>query len=196
MMPFFPSVADDKGPGHVFAERPEIYGHWAKMGQEIMNGPSALSPGEREMIAAFVVGLLDCRYAYVAHSAAAYAWGIEDGLVQKLLDDFDAAPVEDRFRPLLAFIRKLATAPTTLEQADADAVFAAGWDETALHDAIAVCARMSFMNRLVEGYGFIPMTPERARERAEERVNIGYENLYPDLNAKLTSDNDDKRTDP
>jgi hypothetical protein len=32
-------------------------------------------------------------------------------------------------------------------------VFAAGWDERALHDAVSVCALFNFMNRLVEGLG-------------------------------------------
>jgi hypothetical protein len=38
---------------------------------------------------------------------------------------------------------------------------------------------MNFMARLVQGYGFVPMAPERARARARERVEKGYVNLYP-----------------
>ena len=178
-MPFFKSLAADSGPGNVFTAYPEIYEPWSRMSQALMNGPSALSPGEREMIAAYVVGIADCAYAYAAHCAAAYAWGIADGLIDKLLEDLDAAPVEDRFRPVLAFVRKLTLSPSAMTQADADAVFEAGWDEKALHDAIAVCARMNFMCRLVEGYGFVPMDPRRARDNAENRVRLGYKNLYP-----------------
>ncbi len=178
-MPFFKSLAADSGPGDVFTAYPEIYEPWSQMSQALMNGPSPLSPGEREMIAAYVVGIAECAYAYAAHCAAAYEWGIEDGLIDKLLDDFDAAPVEDRFRPMLAFVRKLTLSPSTMTQADADAVFEAGWDEKALHDAIAVCARMNFMCRLVEGYGFVPMDADRARDNAEDRVRLGYKNLYP-----------------
>jgi hypothetical protein len=36
---------------------------------------------------------------------------------------------------------------------DAKAVFDAGWDERALHDAISVAALFNFMNRYVEGHG-------------------------------------------
>ena len=178
-MPFFKSLAADSGPGDVFTAYPEIYGPWSQMSQALMNGPSALSPGEREMIAAYVVGVAECAYAYAAHCAAAYAWGIADGLIDRLLEDFDAAPVEDRFRPLLAYVRKLTLSPNAMTQQDADAVFEAGWDEKALHDAIAVCARMNFMCRLVEGHGFTPMDTDRARENAENRVRLGYNDLYP-----------------
>ncbi len=180
-MPFFKSLAADSGPGDVFTAYPEIYQPWSRMSQALMNGPSALSRGEREMIAAYVVGVAGCAYAYAAHCAAAHEWGIADGLIERLVEDLDAAPVEDRFRPLLAYVRKLTLSPTAMTQADADAVFAAGWDEKALHDAIAVCARMNFMCRLVEGHGFTPMDAGRARENAEDRKRLGYENLYPAL---------------
>ena len=188
-MPFFKSLGPDSGPGDVFAAYPEIYEPWSRMSQALMNGPSPLSPGEREMIAAYVVGVAGCDYAYAAHTAAAAAWGIEDGLIDRLLEDFDAAPVEDRFRPLLAYVRKLTLSPTAVSQADADAVFAAGWDEKALHDAIAVCARMSFMCRLVQGHGFAPMDAGRARDNAESRVRLGYLKLYPEF-AEGTDDGD------
>lgn len=183
-MPFLKSLPENAGPGNVFSKYPEIYGHWAEMGQALMNGPSPLTPGEREMIAAYVVGLAECRYAYAAHTVVAYEWGIEEGLVDKLLEDLDSAPVADKFKPLLAVVRKLTLTPNQMTQQDADAVFAAGWDEKALHDAIAVTARMCFMSRLVEGFGFTPMDPKRAKESAEKRVKLGYVNLYPPLAAK------------
>ncbi len=66
-----------------------------------------------------------------------------------------------------------------MTQEDADAVFAAGWDEQALHDAIVVTARAGFMQRLVEGHGFIPITKEVAKKHAAKRIELGYVNLYP-----------------
>jgi alkylhydroperoxidase family enzyme len=152
-----------------------------------MNGPSPLTPGEREMIASFVVGTAECTFAYVAHSEAAYAWGIEDGLIDKLLDDLDAAPIDPKFKPLLAYVRKLTLTPGEMTQADADDVFEAGWDEKALHDAIAVTARMCFMQRLVEGHGFVPMSREKARRNARKRVDLGYVNLYPEFAKRETT---------
>ncbi|MDE0815999.1 MAG: carboxymuconolactone decarboxylase family protein [Alphaproteobacteria bacterium] len=180
-MAFFRSLSDTSGPADVFTKYPEIYGPWADTGQALMNGPSPLTPGEREMIAAYVVGVAKCDYAYVAHCAAAYAWGIEEGLIDKLLNNLDAAPVENRFKPLLSYAAKLTSTPENINQADADAVFDAGWDEQGLHDTIAVTARMNFMCRLVQGHGFIPMSPEKARENAAKRVEKGYRNLYPEF---------------
>ena len=65
-MPFLKSYSDKSGPGEVFHAYPEIYRHWAEMGQALING--LLWPGEREMIQAFVAGLSGCQFAYVAHT--------------------------------------------------------------------------------------------------------------------------------
>ena len=183
-MPFLKSHTEMSGPGDVFSAYPEIYRHWAEMGQLLINGPSPLTPGEREMIQALVAGSIDCQYAYVAHTAAAVARGIEPGVVEKLVADVASAPVSAKLKPLLAYVKKLAANPHTISQADADAIFAAGWDDRAFHDAVALTARMTFMSRIIFGHGFVPMTPERAKTSAEHRAKVGYVALYPSLEKK------------
>jgi uncharacterized peroxidase-related enzyme len=178
-MPFFRSLPDGSGPANVFTAYPHIYKLWSEMSQSLMNGPSPLSQGEREMILAYAAGVAGCKFVFVAHSEAAYAWGIERGLLDRLLEDLESAPVQANLRPLLAFVRKLMVSPGEMSQADADAVFASGWDERALHDAIAVTARAAFMQRLVEGHGFTPMSRDVAAKQAQRRVERGYVNLYP-----------------
>jgi alkylhydroperoxidase family enzyme len=111
------------------------------MSQAVMNGPSPLSQGERELLCAYAAGVAGCKFVYVAHSEVAYAWGIERGVIERLLENPETAPVEARLKILLAFVRKMMLIPGEMSQADADAVFEAGWDEKALHDAIAITAR-------------------------------------------------------
>ncbi|MFT5447020.1 MAG: putative peroxidase-related enzyme [Gammaproteobacteria bacterium] len=180
-MPFFKSMPENAGPPTVFNAYPEIYGPFSQMSQVLMNGPSPLSPGERELIFAYAAGVSGCKFVYAAHSAVAIAWGAEEGLLDKLLDDLDSAPIEAKLKALLRFAQKLTLTPGEMSQADADAVFEAGWEEQALHDAIAVTARVAFMQRLVEGHGFIPFSAEVAKSHAEKRVELGYVNLYPKL---------------
>ena len=178
-MPFFPSLPEDAGPPSIFTKYPEIYGPWSKMSQALMNGPSPLTQGERELILAYAAGLGGCKFVCAAHSEVAYAWGVEDGVIDRLLQDPETAPVASRLKPLLGFVRKLMLTPGEMSQGDADAVFQAGWDEQALHDAIAVTARAAFMQRLVEGHGFTPLPREVAVKNAKRRVERGYVNLYP-----------------
>ncbi len=177
-MPFFKSLPENAGPPNVFTAYPDIYGPWSHMSQALMNGPSPLSPGERELILAYAAGAAGCDFVFVAHAEVAYAWGIERGLLEALLADFDAAKLEPRWRALLGFVRKLAVSPAEVTQADADTVFAAGWDEHALHDAIAITARAAFMQRLVQGFGFTPLSREVAAKHAARRVERGYVGLY------------------
>lgn len=56
-------------------------------------------------------------------------------------------------RPVLAFARRLTLSPGEITAADVDEIFAAGWDDRALHDAVAICCLFNFMNRLVNGLG-------------------------------------------
>jgi len=183
-MAFFKSLPDGAGPANVFTTYPEIYRLWSQMSQALMNGPSPLSQAERELTLAYAAGVAGCKFVYVAHSAVAYAWGVEAGVLDRLLADPDTAPVEARLKPLLAYVRKLMLTPGEMAQADADAVFAAGWDEQALHDAIAITARAAFMQRLVEGHGFTPMSHDVAARHAQRRVERGYVNLYPAFQEK------------
>jgi alkylhydroperoxidase family enzyme len=185
-MPFFASMPENAGPPTVFTKYPTVYGLFSQMSQELMNGPSPLTQGQRELILAYAAGVAECRFVYMAHSEVAYAWGNPRGLLDQLLKDLDSAPVEGRLKPLLRFVRKLMATPGEMTQADADAVFAAGWDEHALHDAIAVTARAAFMQRLVEGHGFKPWTQAVAAEHARKRVELGYVNLYPAFREKKT----------
>ncbi len=177
-MPFLKSMPTDAGPPTVFARRPEIYRPWAEMSEALMNGPSALTPGERELILSYAAGVGGCDFVSGSHAEVAYAWGVQAGVVEELLEDPEIAPVEERLRSILRFVRKLVAAPDELGQADADAVFDAGWDEDALHDAIAVTARAAFMQALVQGHGFEPPSREEAVKHARRRVERGYVNLY------------------
>lgn len=185
-MPYFKSMPDNAGPPNIFKLYPELYRPWSEMSQTLMNGPSPLSQGERELILAFAAGAAGCKFVFVAHKEVAHEWGFEEGAVDKALADLDSAPLDAKLKPLLAFVRKLVGAGG-VTQADADAVFAAGWDEKALHDAIAVTARMSFMQRLVEGFGFTPLSVEVAKEHAHRRVKHGYVNMYPAFAKPATS---------
>ena len=128
--------------------------------------------------------LFRSKFVYGAHSEVAYLQGIENGLLDCLLENLDTAPIDARLRALLTFVRKLALTPSAMSQVDVDTVFQAGWDEQALHSAIVITARAAFMQRLVEGHGFTPLSKEVAIKHAKRRVEKGYVNLYPAFREK------------
>lgn len=124
-------------------------------GDELMRGPSPVTPGERELIAAYVSGLNSCRYCFGVHSRVATRFGIDEKLFTVLMEDLDAAPIDVRLKPVLGYARKLTETPARMTPADAAAVYDAGWDATALVHTIAVCAYFNMMNRLVDGAGIV-----------------------------------------
>jgi uncharacterized peroxidase-related enzyme len=124
-------------------------------GHRLMRGRSPLTTAQRELIASYVSGLNSCRYCYGVHSRVAEQFGVDDQLLGGLLEDIDHAPVDARLRPILRYVRKLTETPSRMTEADAAAVYAAGWDDEALLHAVAVCAYFNNMNRLVEGCGIV-----------------------------------------
>ncbi|NQV79488.1 MAG: peroxidase-related enzyme [Alphaproteobacteria bacterium] len=123
-----------------------------EMHEAIMRGPSALSPGDRELIAACVSRANGCQYCYGVHAATARAYGWSAAAVESMLED-DAGGGPHKLAPILRYARKLTAAPNTMTDADADAVYAVGWGEKALHDAILVVCCFNFMNRLLDAHG-------------------------------------------
>jgi len=152
-MTFLPSLPDGSVLLQVFRKfsataRPLLEYHEA-----LMRGDSPFSEGELELIAGYVSGLNACHYCHGVHTAVAERFGLSEGLMDELLADPETAGIDDRMRPVLDYVRKLTLSPARMTRADADAVYAAGWDERALHDAVCVCALFNFMNRMVDGLG-------------------------------------------
>ena len=100
--------------------------------------------------------------------------GIDQPIVDALLDDINAAPVSVKMKPIFAFAKKLTLTPSALTHADADAIYEAGWSEEALHTVIAVVCRFNFMNRLVMAHGLTPPDAKEAMAGAKQRLEFGY----------------------
>jgi uncharacterized peroxidase-related enzyme len=176
-MPLFPSLPDNATTKHVFTAHPEIYSHWVRVSEAILRGPSPLAPAQRELIGAYVSSLNACQYCYGGHRAAAELFGVAPETIDGLIQDLTTAPIDSKLRPIFAFVKQLTLMSTRMTQADADAVFAAGWDEAALHSATAVCCLFNFMNRLVEAHG-IKADQARFAERGRKHVEMGYVAQY------------------
>lgn len=121
-MTFFPSLPDDAGVRHALQLEPEAGRLLIRYHTAVLRGPSPLTEGERELIAAYVSGLNACRYCHGVHSATARAFGIDEGLLGKLIEDEDAAAAPGKLRPILRFARKLTRDQARMAEADARAV--------------------------------------------------------------------------
>ncbi len=133
-----------------------------------MRGPSPFTQGERELIAAYVSGLNACHYCHNTHVGVAAACGVEPSLFEALLADLETAPVPARMKPVLRYAKKLTTSPARMTEADAAAVYDAGWGDDALYSTVLVTALFNFYNRLVDGVGLA--LPEGYPAEAGQRL--------------------------
>jgi uncharacterized peroxidase-related enzyme len=166
MTHLFPNLPEDAGLAEVFEAYPQTVAPLLAYHDSLLRGDSPLSVGTRELIAAYVSGVNACRFCHDAHRLYARAFGIPDAVMDQALANLDSAAIDPALKPLLAYVGKLTRDPTGLRRPDAEAVYAAGWSERALYDAVQVCALFNMMNRIIEGTGVAayPMDPATAAE--------------------------------
>ena len=152
-MALFPSLPENPHLADVFRAFPDQVKPLLAYHDALLRGESPLTVAERELIAAFVSGLNACDFCFGAHKIYARVFGVEESVVDALVANVDTAPVEEKLKPLLRYVAKLKNLPPRLTEADAKAVYDAGWSERALYDAVQVAALFNFMNRLIEGTG-------------------------------------------
>lgn len=157
----------------VFARRPEIFGPFTEACEQIMRGPSRLSPGDRELLGTFVSALNACPYCHDVHNEAVKAYGFRGELAMRLKDDIDGADLDPKLKPLFALARKATEGAYRVTDADFEAAYAAGWDDEAVHDAVMVACLFNFMNRLVSTLG-IEADADYLANAGERIKNEGY----------------------
>jgi uncharacterized peroxidase-related enzyme len=137
------------------------------------SGDCAFTSEQRELIAAYSSGLNDCTYCYNTHKATAEAFGVDENLLESMLGDLDASAVDDKLKSVLRFVKKLTQSPSRMVQADADAIFDAGWDEDCFHYTVMICGLFNLMNRMMDGYG-VRNTADFRKSRGKVLAENGY----------------------
>jgi uncharacterized peroxidase-related enzyme len=172
-MPYLRSLRAGASLIDVFKAFPQTSAPLVEFHEALLRAPSPFTAAERELIAAYVSGLNRCDYCHGVHTAAAERMGVQAGLVAQLVRDGELVDVEPKLRPVLALARKLTLSPASVTKADADALSAAGWDDSAVYYAVAVTALFNLMNRLVEGLG-IELEPSYVQPAAQRLAESGY----------------------
>ncbi len=152
-MPLLPSLPNPAHLKDLYALFPRNVRPLMEYTDGLLRSEGELSVGERELIATYVSALNACTFCTGAHRAYAEVFGIDGALIDALIEDFDSAPVDEKLRPVLAYVARLNTLPSRLVERDAQAVYDAGWSEAALYEAVQVCALFNMMNRIIEGTG-------------------------------------------
>ncbi|GAA3772885.1 carboxymuconolactone decarboxylase family protein [Plantactinospora mayteni] len=156
--------------------RPETARPLNELAEVLLRGPHPLSPGERELIAAYVSGLNECEFCCTSHSAFAAAQ-LDAGmpLVDQVRADLDSAPVPAKLRALLRIAAAVRDDGRKVTPALVEAARAEGASDLEIHDTVLIAAAFCMYNRYVDGLGTLtPDDPSGYAEPARWIIERGY----------------------
>lgn len=137
---------------HLFRFKRRSTDHLVRFTEEVMRGPSPLSPGLRELIGAYFSRRNRCAFCSDAHAAAAAEY-LEEGLVEEVLRDVETSRLDAAHKALFRYIGKLAEHPERVVSSDILGLKRVGWSEEAIYDALTVASVFKFYNTWNNGSG-------------------------------------------
>ena len=165
---------------HLFAFKPDRTTHLERFTHMVMRGPSPLSAGQRELIAAFTSRLNDCLFWIGSHAAVAAELLGDNALVQAVLNDYTTAPISDQEKELFDFISKVIHDSNRINQTDINLLHEAGWSDEAIYDAITVCSLFKFYNTWIDATGVQDMPAFAYDLSGKHLATMGYTSLPPE----------------
>ena len=158
----------------LFAFRNDFTVHLARLSQGVMRQPATISPGLRELIAAYTSYQNECAFCTQAHAAAAVELLQDEALVWNVLRDVDHSAISEKEKLLLRFVGKMTKTLQAVEGVDVQALQAAGWDDEAIYFAITTCALFNFYNRWITATGVPEMSEDAHRQQGKSLASRGY----------------------
>jgi uncharacterized peroxidase-related enzyme len=177
---FMPHIALPEGiPGIAagFAYRPETSKPMRELAHILLHEPGTLTPGERELIAAYVSSrnCTHCCASSHGAAAAAHLGGFET--VEAVKTDLQTAPVSAKLKALLNIAGKVQRDGKLVTPADIEAARKEGATDLEVHDTVLIAAAFSMYNRYVDGLGtWQPENPEMYAQMGERLAKEGYRN--------------------
>jgi uncharacterized peroxidase-related enzyme len=159
---------------HLLAFDPEAAHHLAALSHSLMHNEAPISPGLRELIAAYTSSLNQCEFCMKAHAAVAAELLNDEVLVWSVLNDLESSEIDARQKALLRFVRKVTLAPASITAADTGELNAAGWDDAAIFYAISACALFNFYNRWISASGVHPISDDAFKRLGSRMARAGY----------------------
>ena len=158
----------------LFAFQQTFTVHLARFSQGVLRQPATISPGLRELVAAYTSYQNECAFCTQAHAAAASELLGSEELVWSALRDLEHSPLAQNEKALLRFAGKVTKNLPAIQAEDIDALRSAGWDDEAIYYAITTCALFNFYNRWITATGVPEMSAENHRQQGKTLASRGY----------------------
>jgi len=99
----------------------------------------------------------------------------DESLVQAVLEDWHTAPINQKTKAMLSFLKKLTLEPFNVGAADMALLRTYGLSDEAIEDAIHICANFNIINRLADALGFELPSPQGLARSTEILLTRGYQ---------------------
>ena len=174
--PYIPIPNSLPGIGGLASFKPEVGEKLQAFAQQLLRGPSPLTEGEREIIAAYVSSGNQTTFCIRAHSTTAgLLLGKDREAILRMLDDVDTAPVSEKMRALLRIAEKVRRSGLDVAPEDVSQARAAGAEDEDIHDAVLIAAAFCMYNRYVDGLRAITPTEDKVYDALGQRLaQTGY----------------------
>lgn len=173
--------AEVPGIMHLLAFKPNATDHLNQFTQQVMRGPSPLSPAFRELIATITSESNECDFCRDSHAMAAAQLFEAEGRAAKgkgekfVLGALDGSTnLTEAEWALLEFVVRVNEDAQNIEKEEIEDLVAAGWSEEAIYDAIAVCSLFNFYNRFVGANGVSWDKPASSKASGIRIAQRGY----------------------
>lgn len=146
----------DHSPGisGLLMYRPETAKPLRELVEVLLLGPSSLTPGEREIIAASVSWWNDCHFCHTSHAAAACAHlGRDAEFIDAIKAGLPEEPLSPKMRALLHIAHQTQRGGKQVTGADISKAKEAGASDVEIHDTVLIAASFCMFNRYVDGLG-------------------------------------------
>jgi len=158
-----------------FTYRPETAKPMRELAHVLLHDANSLTPGERELIAAYVSSQNNCHFCQASHAAAASCHLGNASVVEKVKADFHSAPVSDKLKALLAIAGEVRQDGKLVTAADVEAARKLGATDIEIHDTVLIAAAFSMFNRYVDGLGtWQPHDPDMYAQMGQHLAEQGY----------------------
>jgi uncharacterized peroxidase-related enzyme len=158
-----------------FTYRPETAKPMRELAHVLLHEPNSLTPGERELIAAYVSSRNNCYFCHASHAAAATAHLGDAAVAEQVRTDFRSAPVSPKLKALLAIAGKVQQDGKLVTAADVEAARQKGATDIEIHDTVLIAAAFCMFNRYVDGLGtWQPENPEMYARMGRHLADEGY----------------------
>lgn len=152
----------------------------SNLAHTLLQGPSGLTSGERELIASYVSKLNDCTFCHHSHAAAASVHLGDGGeTVRCVVENVSEAPVSAKMKALLHIAAKVQQSGKAVSPQDVAQAKAQGATDEDLHDTVLIAAAFCMFNRYVDGLNTRPAAAEAYAEMGQRLAKKGYR--YPPL---------------